>query len=445
MGNHQSSTPAAPTLPRTLTKTEGDATFFAHAFNFSESQDYNANRREFLARSMISDATISLGDDITIYRERAMVAGKDAGAFSTPSVGQLRQAVKYLLSTPEVIDLLKPYRDAAGDSTQCITVKHVSGDSRKLHGVAHYEGAVIQAASQFNYLEFPSQRNIPENGIVSYVYDRTQGPACAIACAAGTAYRNYLAPVSPTSLSLAPPSTSTPFTEQERGQTSGLQFNGLADLELKVGEKWGDFFTVKNGYIDSTPEKLTKLNEIIAPNDESGMVVDFNRQETLDLIETVRIGVQQDTEVTDRLQSKPTRPSGRFLVTQTYNSAISVGYSQCKPRDWEPIARMVLAASYEATMLIGIIQAIDALRATKDKRGGYAMTRAGQHPLYPGLATPPPILLTKVGGGVFANDKAWIADAMKYAFKRVAAFGVPLNVAITHYAQKEAGYDDLSY
>lgn len=220
----------------------------------------------------------------------------------------------------------------------------------------------------------------------------------------------------------------------------------MADLELKVGGQWGEFFTVKNGYIDSTPEKLTKLNEIINPNhDNNNQSLDLYRQETSDLIDLVRIGVQQDTEVTDRLQCKPTRQSGRYLVTQTYNSAISVGYSQCKSRDWEPIARLVLAASYEATMLIGVIQAIDALRATNDKRGGHAMTRPGQHPLYPTLVTPPPILLTKVGGGVFANDKAWIADAMRFAFKKVAVFGVPLNVAVTHYASQESGYDDLRY
>ena len=35
----------------------------------------------------------------------------------------------------------------------------------------------------------------PEMGVTGYVNDRTQGPCCAIACGAGTVYRNYLAPV----------------------------------------------------------------------------------------------------------------------------------------------------------------------------------------------------------------------------------------------------------
>ena len=35
----------------------------------------------------------------------------------------------------------------------------------------------------------------PEDGIDRYEGDHTQGPACAIACGAGTIYRNYLVPV----------------------------------------------------------------------------------------------------------------------------------------------------------------------------------------------------------------------------------------------------------
>jgi hypothetical protein len=54
---------------------------------------------------------------------------------------------------------------------------------------------VVQAASQFNFLEFPSPGCLPEEGISNYANDHTQGPACAVACAAGTAYRNYLVPL----------------------------------------------------------------------------------------------------------------------------------------------------------------------------------------------------------------------------------------------------------
>ena len=63
----------------------------------------------------------------------------------------------------------------------------VRGDVRKLHLVPEYEGALFQVASQFNLLEMPSYSVTPASGITAYAYDRTQGPACALAAAAATA------------------------------------------------------------------------------------------------------------------------------------------------------------------------------------------------------------------------------------------------------------------
>ena len=77
--------------------------------------------------------------------------------------------------------------------------------------------SVIQAASQFNALEFPSEHITPEKGILGYEWDNTQGPACARACAAGTAYRNYLAPV--------------PFDPADGND----QLNGVEDISQRVG------------------------------------------------------------------------------------------------------------------------------------------------------------------------------------------------------------------
>ena len=34
----------------------------------------------------------------------------------------------------------------------------------------------------------------PEDGVTLYAADPTQGPACALACAAGSVYRNYFCP-----------------------------------------------------------------------------------------------------------------------------------------------------------------------------------------------------------------------------------------------------------
>ena len=53
-------------------------------------------------------------------------------------------------------------------------------------------GAVFQAASQFNALEMVGPGVSPRQGVASYAADPTQGPKCAMACPAGTVYRNYL-------------------------------------------------------------------------------------------------------------------------------------------------------------------------------------------------------------------------------------------------------------
>ena len=50
-------------------------------------------------------------------------------------------------------------------------------------------------ASQFNVLEMISEHVTPEEGVTRYAWDRTQGPACAIAAGAATIYRNYFVPV----------------------------------------------------------------------------------------------------------------------------------------------------------------------------------------------------------------------------------------------------------
>ncbi len=73
-----------------------------------------------------------------------------------------------------------------------LRLSEVVGDVRALHGDPANAGAVFQVASQFNLLEMISPDVTPEQGITRYESDRTQGPACAMACAAGTVYRNHL-------------------------------------------------------------------------------------------------------------------------------------------------------------------------------------------------------------------------------------------------------------
>ena len=76
-----------------------------------------------------------------------------------------------------------------------LLARNVSGDVHKMHQAKEHADALFQVASQFNLLEMIGPDVSPEDGVTRYAYDRTQGPACAIAAGAATIYRNYFAPV----------------------------------------------------------------------------------------------------------------------------------------------------------------------------------------------------------------------------------------------------------
>lgn len=504
--------------------------FFLNAFGFIEEQSYGSNLSKLVSNARFKSENFviaaipsynGIGGEanippVIVPREHCVIQNVtssertvDCGLFSTPSVSELRAIVTERLRDSRVTAALAQYRRASGNATSgMVSVGHVVGDSRKLHAEPQFRGSVFQAASQFNYLEFPSPSCIPENGITCYIYDRTQGPACAVACAAGTAYRNYLGLVDKGRAFSQGDVSASNATSLSRGQTASLQYNGLAEIEEALGGI-GRYFDVRNGYVDSDRVRLESLNRILltggAPSSQSASssssssnAIDFNSPTVEALIGKLRIGVQQNTEVTDLVASSS---SSRFLVTQTYNSALSVGYSRLDSKLWEPLACLVLAASYEATMLVGVLQAVDAIEAlfvandnnnsnnginngatmmgdpeasnastvsyhlhinevsqqgpppaacsspspTMLSPSAYAFTAAGKHgkhgnKAFASLPTPPPLVLTKVGGGVFGNHSDWILRAMERSFNRVTALGVPLNVAVTHFGSVEREY-----
>ena len=107
-----------------------------------------------------------------------------------------------------------------------------------------------KAASQFNCLEFCFPDIIPENGITMYANDRTQGPACAIAAAAGTVYRNYFAPV-----------TDRQTGEIiQYGQSKILQINNLDEIENILNNTEHRYWKIKNGY--SFSDNVTALQQL---------------------------------------------------------------------------------------------------------------------------------------------------------------------------------------
>jgi hypothetical protein len=132
--------------------------------------------------------------------------------------GRLRSLINlksYGIGNLELVSLqeLRETAKAAGDLPGRLKVGVVTGDVRALHRSLEYSGALFQVALQFNLLEMTSYEVTPEHGVTRYQYDRTQGPACAIAAGAATVYRNYFVPV-----------------DNGCGQTAKRQLDGLADL-----------------------------------------------------------------------------------------------------------------------------------------------------------------------------------------------------------------------
>lgn len=183
----------------------------------------------------------------------------------------------------------------------------VVGDAAALH-MAH-PGALFQVASQFNLLEMIGPDVTPAMGISRYAGDPTQGPACAIACAAGTIWRNY-------------------FVEHDGGVGQcDRQIDGLAALGAALGNEDGRLWEMRNGYALPRPGGLEEVAARLEGATEAFRGL-------------LQVGVQRGTEVT--------LEGGGHLVHQIYCSALPVAYGRGGP--WEPFARLVLEEAYEITL-----------------------------------------------------------------------------------------------
>ncbi len=247
-----------------------------------------------------------------------------------------------------------------------LPVREIIADVQQLHLDRSNAGALFQVASQFNTLEMVSPSITPEHGIDRYETDRTQGPACAVACGAGTIVRNYLVDVD---------------GDGRRGQTAERQINCLEPLARSLGIS----VDIRNGYAFPTADQLEFV---------TGTIGDLGDEERDELIGRLEIGMQWDTEVT--------QAGGGHLVTQAYCSALPVAYGSHPAELWEPLARLVLDGAYEATLMAAAINA----------------DRTGNNRAY----------LTMLGGGVFGNHPRWIVDALDRALALLG--GRALDVAV---------------
>ena len=171
-----------------------------------------------------------------------------------------------------------------------LQVAELVGDAKALHANSANAGAMFQVASQFNLLEMVSPNVTPEQGIAIYEHDLTQGPACAIACGAGTIYRNYFVEL-----------------DGQIGQTEAKQVDCLAKIGNAFGNANSRLWKMRNGYALPTSEGLKEIDSRLATMSES---------ELDELRAKLKIGLQWDTQVTLN--------GCEHLVTQAYCSALPV-------------------------------------------------------------------------------------------------------------------------
>lgn len=273
------------------------------------------------------------------------------GRLETPSLSHLRLQTS---TTTTTTPLLSPRADPVAR----IKVSEVVADVQALHQHPDSNRALFQVASQFNLLEMAHPSITPEHGVTSYARDLTQGPACAIACGAATIFRNYFVRVG-----------------ESIGQTAERQLDCVRQFGDYLGNSDASVWTMCNGYALGHAQGVRRAGESIARMSE---------EERDELRGRLRIGVQYDAEVT-------IGDGGHNVVTQAFCSAFPVAYSDVSKADWEPLARILLEACYEATLRAAVVNAAN---------GGSNV-----------------VFLTLVGGGVFGNDMEWIVHAIDRAVR----------------------------
>ena len=265
-----------------------------------------------------------------------------------------------------------------------LTFQNIGGNARSLHLDPENNGCVFQVASQFNCLEMVGPNIRPEDGVTRYFSDKTQGPACAISCPAGTVFRNYFV--------------------NGTGQGGQRQLDGAKDIAEFCDNQKKRFWEMRNGYLmPCRRESMSELTTLL------------EQQEFHDeVVSRLRVGVHWSTETETRQKKSPPLPPHR--VCQVFSSATPVSYGKlCRPRDWAAFATTILEATFEATLAVAAIIAEREERRVK-------------------------VFLTSVGAGAFGNSTIWLERALRRAL--VIHASSPIDVKLVHYGTPPANKDN---
>ena len=190
-----------------------------------------------------------------------------------------------------------------------------------------------------------------------------------MAAGAATIYRNHFVPL-----------------DGQPGQTAARQIDCLRDVAALLGQPPQPLWSMRNGYALASAAGLQQVNRQLGAMTTAPLDA---------LRAALRVGVHEDVEVTRG-------PHTGHCITQVFGSAVPVSYSGQPAAAWEGLARLVLQASYEATLWAGVLNA----------------ARTGCRDVY----------LTLLGGGAFGNPLPWIVDALQHALGAVERPGLALRI-----------------
>lgn len=262
--------------------------------------------------------------------------------------------------------------------TKRSSIKVIQGDVRELHSISENNLSLFQVASQFNCLEMVDPSVTPEDGVLRYEHDNTQGPACAIAAGAATIYRNYLID-----------------SNGKIGQSANKQLDCSNELKHKLAEDMGvepnSLWGMKNGYAIFTNDSLLALHKYLTSCDPNTLA---------SYKDSLRIGLQTGASVTD------IKAQQNQLVSQAFSSALPISYHQIDEVElWGPITRLILCATYRLTLNLAVLNRL----------------RTGNRKVF----------LTLVGCGAFQNPKHWVYKAVMDEIKLV--INADLDIHIVSY------------
>ena len=239
-----------------------------------------------------------------VLRSRSVRVEWHAGLFTTKRLSDLRKS-------------------RLADTRGKTTVRFVRGDVAILHGDPEYAGAVFLASSNLDCLQHEawSVSVTRASGVADYVYQKTQGAACAISCAPGTIVRNYFA------------------RDTEVNTLSAVieRLSGGAEKRQLLDVSHGTAYARDAADLPALSTKIDGLS-------------DGDREETMGLLE---VGVQEDTEVTcaklvDGNWYRVVRGDPALRVTQVLAGALQFEYDTVV--GWSSLASLVFEAAYEATL-----------------------------------------------------------------------------------------------